>query len=143
MLHMITTKGKGMQVAEENPVKYPGVSKKQSPSSLPPKEPTYTQCFESEIIEIAKEDKSIHVITPAMREGSGLVEYEQQFPDRYYDVGIAEEHAITFARLSRGGVSQLLRFTFYNADLIKSFMMFVCKKSTHGICTRSSRFGWR
>ena len=76
MLHMITTKGKGMQVAEENPVKYHGVSKKVSQNTTPKaKRATYTQCFGSEIIEIAKKNSSIHVITPAMREGSGLVKF--------------------------------------------------------------------
>ena len=109
MLHMITTKGKGMQVAEDNPIKYHGVSAAKNQrikiNQLPNAQPT--QCFGSEIISIANENPNIHVITPAMREGSGLVEYEQL--DRYYDVGIVEEHAITFAAgLSRGGVTPVV-----------------------------------
>ena len=129
MLHMNTTKGKGMQVAEQNPVKYHGVSKQSDPNKpQPAKRATYTQCFGSEIIEIAKQNSTVHVITPAMREGSGLVEYEQQFPDRYYDVGIAEEHAVTFAAgLSRGGVMPVLAI--YSTFLQRGFDQVI-----HDVC---------
>ena len=129
MLHMNTTKGKGMSVAEKNPVKYHGVSKQADPSKpTPKKRPTYTQCFGSEIINIAKENEAIHVITPAMREGSGLVEYEQQFPTRYYDVGIAEEHAVTFAAgLARGGVKPVVAI--YSTFLQRGFDQVI-----HDVC---------
>lgn len=129
MLHMMTTKGKGMDVAEQNPIKYHGVSAAAKPNA-PKKEkrPTYTQCFGEEIINIAKENEKIHVITPAMREGSGLVEYEKQFPDRYYDVGIAEEHAVTFAAgLSRGGVLPVLAI--YSTFLQRGFDQMI-----HDVC---------
>ena len=80
MLHMITTKGKGMDVAEKNPVKYHGVSAtSKSPAQPVKKRPTYTQCFGEEIIEIAKENERIHVITPAMREGSGWLNLRNSF----------------------------------------------------------------
>ncbi|MGC6366473.1 MAG: 1-deoxy-D-xylulose-5-phosphate synthase [Candidatus Marinamargulisbacteria bacterium] len=129
MLHMITTKGKGMDVAEKNPVKYHGVSAtSKSPVAPVKKRPTYTQCFGEEIIEIAKENDNIHVITPAMREGSGLVEFEKQFPDRYYDVGIAEEHAVTFAAgLSKGGVMPVLAI--YSTFLQRGFDQMI-----HDVC---------
>ncbi|MGA0242431.1 MAG: 1-deoxy-D-xylulose-5-phosphate synthase, partial [Candidatus Marinamargulisbacteria bacterium] len=130
MLHLMTKKGKGMDVAEANPIKYHGVSaqpkKPAAPSS--PKRPTYTQCFGDEIIAIAKENPQVHVITPAMREGSGLVAYEAAFPDRYYDVGIAEEHAVTFAAgLSRGGVLPVLAI--YSTFLQRGFDQMI-----HDVC---------
>ena len=129
MLHVITKKGKGMDVAEDNPIKYHGVSAKKAPSkSNEVKLPTYTQCFGSEIIKVAQENENVHVITPAMREGSGLVEYEKQFPDRYYDVGIAEEHAVTFAAgLARGGVIPVLAI--YSTFLQRGFDQLI-----HDVC---------
>ncbi len=129
MIHIITKKGKGMDVAENNPVKYHGVSAKPKKNAAPKtKRATYTQCFGSEIINIAKEDERIHVITPAMREGSGLVEFEAEFPDRYYDVGIAEEHAVTFAAgLSKGGMTPVLAI--YSTFLQRGFDQVI-----HDVC---------
>ncbi len=129
MIHIITTKGKGMDVAEKNPVKYHGVSAQPKKNATPkPKRPTYTQCFGSEIINIAKQNEKVHVITPAMREGSGLVEFEKAFPDRYYDVGIAEEHAVTFAAgLSKGGVKPVLAI--YSTFLQRGFDQVI-----HDVC---------
>ncbi len=127
MLHMITTKGKGMPVAETDPVKYHGVSAKSTGAPVK-KRPTYTQCFGTEIIRIANANPKVHVITPAMREGSGLVEFEQQFPGRYYDVGIAEEHAVTFAAgLSKGGVTPVLAI--YSTFLQRGFDQVI-----HDVC---------
>jgi 1-deoxy-D-xylulose-5-phosphate synthase len=111
MIHLMTTKGKGLPEAEDDPVKYHGVSAKAPVALTPakPKPPTYTQVFGSEIVNIAEKDPKIMVITPAMREGSGLVQYSEQFPDRYFDVGIAEEHAVTFAAgLAKGGAKPVL-----------------------------------
>jgi 1-deoxy-D-xylulose-5-phosphate synthase len=112
MIHIITQKGKGHQPAELDPVKFHGVSPKAKP---PPKKTVvtkgekFTSTFGSEIIEIAKDDPNVVVITPAMREGSGLVDYEKQFPERYFDVGIAEEHAVTFsAGLAQSGLKPWL-----------------------------------
>ena len=102
LLHVITKKGNGYKFAENDPVKYHAVAK--LPSEVPAPEvkpaaskPTYTQVFGQWLCDQAAADERLVVITPAMREGSGLVEFEQQFPDRYFDVGIAEQHAVTFA----------------------------------------------
>ena len=106
LIHVVTAKGKGYAPAEENPIKYHGIKpsiKKKEPIKKAAQE-TYTQVFSETICEIANQHKDVVVITPAMCEGSGLVKYRDQFPDRFYDVGIAEEHAITFAAgLSAGG----------------------------------------
>ena len=101
LLHVITKKGQGYKLAENDPVKYHAISKKvaeddQSATLITPK-PTYTQIFGQWLCDQAAADKRLVAITPAMREGSGLVEFEQLFPERYFDVGIAEQHAITFA----------------------------------------------
>lgn len=102
LLHVITKKGNGYKFAENDPVKYHAVAK--LPSEVPAPEvkpaaakPTYTQVFGQWLCDQAEADERLVAITPAMREGSGLVEFEQQFPDRYFDVGIAEQHAVTFA----------------------------------------------
>ncbi|WP_455029764.1 1-deoxy-D-xylulose-5-phosphate synthase [Neisseria sp.] len=102
LLHVITKKGNGYKFAENDPVKYHAVAK--LPSEVPAPEvkpaaakPTYTQVFGQWLCDQAEADERLIAITPAMREGSGLVEFEQQFPDRYFDVGIAEQHAVTFA----------------------------------------------
>ena len=102
LLHIITKKGHGYQLAENDPVKYHAIGKQ--PASEPagatqkqPAPPTYTQVFGQWLCDQAAADQRLVAITPAMREGSGLVEFEQRFPDRYFDVGIAEQHAVTFA----------------------------------------------
>ena len=100
-LHVVTRKGQGYELAEADPVLYHGPSKfnpdegVQKPSTPPNK--TFTQVFGEWLCDMAHADPLLIVITPAMREGSGLVEFEKQFPNRYYDVGIAEQHAVTFA----------------------------------------------
>ena len=102
LLHVITKKGNGYKFAENDPVKYHAVAKLPSEVSAPEVKPaavkpTYTQVFGQWLCDQAAADERLVAITPAMREGSGLVEFEQQFPDRYFDVGIAEQHAVTFA----------------------------------------------
>ena len=110
LLHVITKKGNGYKLAENDPVKYHAVANlpkdvsddlKTATSSekenKPAAKPTYTQVFGQWLCDQAAADSRLSAITPAMREGSGLVEFEQQFPDRYFDVGIAEQHAVTFA----------------------------------------------
>lgn len=100
LLHTVTQKGKGYANAEKDPVKYHAVSTfdpeqgmgKSSSSKL-----TYTQVFSDWICDMAAKDSRLLAITPAMREGSGLVKFEQQFKERYFDVGIAEQHALTLA----------------------------------------------
>ena len=100
-LHVVTKKGQGYKLAEADPILYHGPGKFNpqegiKPSGRPAKV-TYTQVFGQWLCDMAAADKRLVAITPAMREGSGMVEFEQRFPDRYYDVGIAEQHAVTFA----------------------------------------------
>ena len=100
-LHIITKKGQGYKLAEVDPILYHGVGKFQPDVGIePPKEPgklTYTQVFGDWLCDMAAADPRLVGITPAMREGSGMVRFAERFPDRYYDVGIAEQHAVTFA----------------------------------------------
>ncbi len=104
-LHIVTQKGKGYFPAEEDPSRYHGVGKFDTStgestgvSSADEKSsPTFTQVFSTWLCDMAAEDEHLIGITPAMREGSGLVEFSQQYPDRYVDVGIAEQHAVTLA----------------------------------------------
>ncbi len=100
-LHVVTRKGQGYKLAEADPVAYHGPGKFDPavglvPPAMPPK-PTFTQVFGQWLCDMAAQDKRLVGITPAMREGSGMVEFHRRFPDRYYDVGIAEQHAVTFA----------------------------------------------
>ncbi|WP_395059031.1 1-deoxy-D-xylulose-5-phosphate synthase [Polaromonas sp.] len=100
-LHVVTKKGQGYKLAEADPVAYHGPGKFDpamglQKSSAPAKQ-TFTQVFGHWLCDMAEKDSRLVGITPAMREGSGMVEFHQRFPDRYYDVGIAEQHAVTFA----------------------------------------------
>jgi 1-deoxy-D-xylulose-5-phosphate synthase len=101
LLHIVTKKGKGYKLAEKNPCKFHGIAAfnphSGKPNSAKPKSLSYTQVFGQWLCDMANQDDKLVAITPAMREGSGLVEFQQKFPDRYYDVGIAEQHAITLA----------------------------------------------
>lgn len=100
-LHVITRKGHGYKLAEADPVLYHGVSQFDHTAGIQSGKSgdklTYTQVFGDWLCDIAAADPRVIGITPAMREGSGLVRFAQEFPDRYYDVGIAEQHALTFA----------------------------------------------
>mgnify|MGYP001205023505 FL=1 len=100
-LHIITKKGQGYKLAEADPILYHGVSKFAPEEGIQSGKGggklTYTQVFGDWLCDMAAADKRLVGITPAMREGSGLVRFAQEFPDRYYDVGIAEQHAVTFA----------------------------------------------
>ena len=100
-LHVVTKKGQGYKLAEADPVAYHGPGKfdptvglQKSPAAA---HPTFTQVFGDWLCDMAAADQRLIGITPAMREGSGLVAFERQFPQRYFDVGIAEQHAVTFA----------------------------------------------
>ncbi|HET8693135.1 MAG TPA: 1-deoxy-D-xylulose-5-phosphate synthase [Aquabacterium sp.] len=102
-LHVVTKKGYGYKLAEADPIAYhgpgkfdPAVGLKKVPATEPVK-PTFTQVFGQWLCDMAAHDSRLVGITPAMREGSGMVEFEQRFPGRYFDVGIAEQHAVTFA----------------------------------------------
>ncbi|RYG88358.1 1-deoxy-D-xylulose-5-phosphate synthase [bacterium] len=100
-LHVITTKGKGYAPAEADPITWHGPGPFDPASGTIFKEksagPNYSKVFGDWLCDMATRDDHIVAITPAMREGSGLVEYSQRFPDRYYDVAIAEQHAVTLA----------------------------------------------
>jgi 1-deoxy-D-xylulose-5-phosphate synthase len=99
-LHVVTQKGKGYAHAEEDSILYHGVGKFDPSNGITPKQggkPTYTQVFGDWLCDMAEHDPRLVGITPAMCEGSGMVEFSQRFPERYFDVGIAEQHALTFA----------------------------------------------
>jgi len=100
-LHIVTKKGKGYAPAEENPIQYHGVPQfNPQDNCLPCKkstQPTFTQIFSNWILDMAKTDSKLCAITPAMKEGSGLTKFAKEYPDRFFDVAIAEQHAITMA----------------------------------------------
>jgi len=101
LLHVVTRKGKGYKLAEDEPVGYHGVGTFDPAHGLKPAKAsgglTYTQVFSQWLCDMAARDQRLIGITPAMREGSGLVEFSERFPDRYFDVAIAEQHAVTLA----------------------------------------------
>ena len=100
-LHVITRKGQGYKLAEADPILYHGVGKFDAANGIEQNKgggrPTYTQVFGDWLCDQAQADQRLIGITPAMREGSGMVRFAQEFPQRYFDVGIAEQHAVTFA----------------------------------------------
>ena len=104
-LHVVTRKGQGYKLAEDDPINYHGPGKfdpkvgivKATPAPDAKPRPTYTQVFGEWLCDMAGADRRLVGITPAMREGSGMVKFSQQFASRYFDVGIAEQHAVTFA----------------------------------------------
>ncbi len=103
-LHVVTKKGYGYKLAEADPIAYhgpgkfdPAVGLVKAPATAEPPKPTFTQVFGQWLCDMAAADPRLVGITPAMREGSGMVEFHQKYPGRYFDVGIAEQHAVTFA----------------------------------------------
>jgi 1-deoxy-D-xylulose-5-phosphate synthase len=99
-LHVVTRKGQGYKLAEDDPVSYHGPGKFDPAEGLKlaaGAKPTYSQVFGDWLCDMAEQDPRVVGITPAMREGSGMVKYSERFPGRYFDVGIAEQHAVTFA----------------------------------------------
>jgi len=126
LLHVITKKGKGMSVAEDDPVKYHGVKangkSNGSTKNITKQEevPSFQDVFGYLSCEIAENRKDTVCITAAMREGTGLVPFEKKFPDRYYDVGIAEGHAVTFsAGLATQGIRPIVAI--YSTFLQRAF----------------------
>lgn len=102
LLHVVTQKGQGYKLAEADPVAYHGVAKFDPQNGLPSQtpntsKPSFTQIFGDWLCDMAAQDSRLVGITPAMREGSGLVRFAAEYPQRYFDVGIAEQHAVTFA----------------------------------------------
>ncbi|MCK5164356.1 MAG: 1-deoxy-D-xylulose-5-phosphate synthase [Desulfobacula sp.] len=124
LLHVTTVKGKGYEPAEKNPIYFHGVgsfavdtgkSKKISNGI-----PTYTQVFGSQMVKLAKTNEKIVAVTAAMPEGTGLIEFSQLYPDRFFDVGIAEQHAVTFsAGLSSKGLKPVVAI--YSTFLQRAF----------------------
>jgi 1-deoxy-D-xylulose-5-phosphate synthase len=99
-LHIVTRKGQGYKLAEDDPIAYHGPGKFDPAEGLrkaAPGKPTYSQVFGDWLCDMAQADERLVAVTPAMREGSGMVRYSEEFPQRYFDVGIAEQHAVTFA----------------------------------------------
>ncbi len=108
VVHLITKKGKGHPPSEKDPVSFHGVSAK-SESKAQKVRPTFTDVFSSKIVSLANDDEKIVAITAAMTDGTGLTEFAKKFPARFFDVGIAEEHAVTFAGgLARSGLKPIV-----------------------------------
>ncbi|MHB8078268.1 MAG: 1-deoxy-D-xylulose-5-phosphate synthase [Candidatus Krumholzibacteriia bacterium] len=100
LVHLITRKGKGYAFAEQDQLRYHGVGsfdKAEGIKSVPAPVPTYTEVFGRALVDLARADPRVHAITAAMPEGTGLNDFRAEFPGRFYDVGIAEQHAVTFA----------------------------------------------
>lgn len=101
ILHVVTKKGKGYDLAEKDPIKFHAVPKfNPSDDGLPasaPSGPTFSKVFGDWLCDMAAQDPKLMAVTPAMREGSGMVKFSQQYPEQYFDVAIAEQHAVTFA----------------------------------------------
>ncbi|NPA57716.1 MAG: 1-deoxy-D-xylulose-5-phosphate synthase [Aquificae bacterium] len=115
IIHVLTQKGKGYQPAEENPTPFHGISPFDKITGTPIKKlnapPSWSKVFGKALVELAEMDDKIVAITPAMMEGSGLTEFAKKFPDRFFDVGIAEQHAATFsAGLSAEGLKPVLSY---------------------------------
>ena len=100
-LHILTRKGQGYKLAEEDPITYHGPGKFDPAEGIKKPagggKPTYSEIFGDWLRDMARQDKRLMAITPAMREGSGMVRFSEEFPDRYFDAAIAEQHAVTFA----------------------------------------------
>jgi 1-deoxy-D-xylulose-5-phosphate synthase len=113
LLHVVTKKGKGYAVAEQDPIKFHAVPKfNPADNALPkskPSAPTYSAIFGKWLCDMAAQDPMLMAVTPAMREGSGMVEFSQRFPEQYFDVAIAEQHAVTFgAGLAKDGMNAVV-----------------------------------
>jgi 1-deoxy-D-xylulose-5-phosphate synthase len=128
LLHIVTRKGKGYAAAEADPVKYHAVSKFDPDVgvvlSTAPAKITYTQVFGDWLCDMAAEDPRLMAITPAMREGSGLVRFSKEYPKRYFDVGIAEQHAVTLAAgMACGGRKPVVAI--YSTFLQRAYDQFI------------------
>ncbi|AMJ95166.1 1-deoxy-D-xylulose-5-phosphate synthase [Alteromonas stellipolaris] len=113
LLHVVTKKGKGYALAEKDPIKFHAVPKfNPADNALPkakPSAPTFSAIFGDWLCDMAAQDPKLMAVTPAMREGSGMVAFSQQYPEQYFDVAIAEQHAVTFAAgLARDGCNPVV-----------------------------------
>ena len=129
LLHIVTQKGKGYAPAEDDALKFHGVGpfdpeSGKTASSSKPGIQSYTQIFSDWLVKKGQENPLLHAITPAMREGSGLVEFSQKFPQRYHDVGIAEQHAVTLAAgMARDGLKPVVAI--YSTFLQRAYDQFI------------------
>ncbi|MCP3872501.1 MAG: 1-deoxy-D-xylulose-5-phosphate synthase [Desulfobacteraceae bacterium] len=135
LLHITTTKGKGYEPAEKNPVYFHGVGSFAVETGKSKKKfnsiPTYTKVFGSQMVNLAKTNKKIVAVTAAMPEGTGLIEFSKQYPDRFFDVGIAEQHAVTFsAGLASKGLTPVVAI--YSTFLQRAFDQIL-----HDVCIDS------
>ncbi|MEK6645258.1 MAG: 1-deoxy-D-xylulose-5-phosphate synthase [Candidatus Firestonebacteria bacterium] len=134
LVHIITKKGKGYKPAEENPVFYHGTAPFNIKTGKPKSEDkskTYTKIFAEELVSLAEKDKKILAITASMAEGTGLALFAKNFPDRFFDVGMAEEHAVTFAAgLAVNGYKPVV--TIYSTFLQRAYDQIV-----HDVCIQN------
>jgi 1-deoxy-D-xylulose-5-phosphate synthase len=123
LVHVMTTKGKGYSFAEENAEKFHGIGsfyKATGSSKSNGTRPTYSEVFGASLMELAEKDKSVVAVTAAMKEGTGLAPFARAFPERFFDVGIAEQHAVTFAAgLARSGLKPFVAI--YSTFLQRGF----------------------
>jgi 1-deoxy-D-xylulose-5-phosphate synthase len=124
LLHVTTIKGKGYKPAEKNPIYFHGVGSFAVDTgksiTIPNEIPTYTQVFGSQMVKLGKSNEKIVAVTAAMPEGTGLIEFSEQYPDRFFDVGIAEQHAVTFsAGLASKGLKPVIAI--YSTFLQRAF----------------------
>ncbi len=109
LIHVVTKKGKGYKLAEENPDKFHGISAYNKETGEVKKSKNYSKVFGEKLVKMASEDKRIVAVTAAMRDGTGLKEFAEKFPDRFFDVGIAEQHALgLIAGMARAGLKPVL-----------------------------------
>ena len=133
-LHVVTRKGKGYEPAEGDPLAYHGVTPFDPATGKMEKKPsgkTYTQVFGDWLCDMATRDVRLIGITPAMREGSGMVEFSERFPERYFDVGIAEQHSVTFAAgLACDGMKPVVA-------IYSTFMQRAYDQVVHDVCLQN------
>ncbi len=109
LIHVVTKKGKGYKLAEENPDKFHGISAYNKETGETNNNNNYSKIFGNKLIELAQEDKKIVAVTAAMKDGTGLKEFAKKFPDRFFDVGIAEQHAVgLIAGMAKAGLKPVL-----------------------------------
>jgi len=135
LVHALTVKGKGYEFAEKDPAHYHGVGSFEIPTGSPPKDepkspppPSYTGIFGKTMVELGRKNEKLFAITAAMPEGTGLAEFSKAFPKRFLDVGIAEQHAVTFAAgLATEGFRPVV--TIYSTFLQRAFDQII-----HDVC---------